>query len=222
MRASGPVVIFGTGDFARVAEVYLRLDSPFDVAAFTVDEAFLDATEINGLPVVPFESVATTHPPSTHAMLVAIGFSRVNRARAETYDRCKALGYDLISYVSSRASLIDEVELGDNCFVFENNVIQPNVRIGNDVVLWSGNHLGHDSQIADHCFVASHAVISGNVRIGSYCFVGVNATIRDGVAIAPECVIGAGALIMRDTSRGEVYSVQGAKPSAKHSWDLNL
>ena len=222
MSTNRPVVIFGTGDFARVAEAYLRLDSPFDVVAFTVDESYLDATQITGLPVVPFETVAQTHPPATHAMLVAIGFSRVNRARAETYDRCKALGYDLISYVSSRASVLGEVELGDNCFVFENNVIQPNVKIGNNVVLWSGNHIGHDSQIGDHCFVASHAVISGNVRIGSYCFVGVNATIRDGVAIAPECVIGAGALIMRNTSNGEVYSVQGTKPSAKHSWDLEL
>ena len=58
MSASRPVVIFGTGDFARIAEVYLRLDSPFEVVAFTVDESYLDATEINGLPVVPFETLA--------------------------------------------------------------------------------------------------------------------------------------------------------------------
>ena len=106
MTTSRPVVIFGTGDFARVAEVYLRLDSPFDVVAFTVDEAYLDAPEINGLPVVPFETLAHTHPPATHAMLVAIGFSRINKARAETYERSKARGYELISYVSSRASLV--------------------------------------------------------------------------------------------------------------------
>ena len=30
-----PVVIFGTGDFARVASVYLAVDSPHEVAAFT-------------------------------------------------------------------------------------------------------------------------------------------------------------------------------------------
>ena len=65
-------------------------------------------------------------------------------------------------------------------------------------------------------------MISGNVRVGSYSFVGVNATIRDGVTIAPECVIGAGALIMGDTRVGEVYSVRGTEPSAKHSWDLDL
>ena len=216
------VVIFGTGDFARVAEVYLRLDSQFDVVAFTVDGARLESNELNGLPVVPFETLDEAYGPDDHAMFVAIGFSGVNKARAAVVERCRGRGYTLISYVNSRATCWGDIELGDNCFIFEENVIQPSVRIGDDVILWSGNHVGHDSEIGDHCFVASHAVISGNVRVGAYCFIGVNATVRDGVTIAPECVIGAGALIMRDTERGAVYSVHGTEPAAQGSWDLDL
>ena len=222
MSVPKPVVIFGTGDFARIAEVYLREDSEFDVVAFTVDGAYVESEQLSGLPIIPFEKLGDVHPPSECAMLVAIGFRRVNKARAEVYERCKSLGYELITYVNSKATYWGKLDIGENCFVFEENVIQPNVRIGNNVILWSGNHIGHDSEIADHCFVASHAVISGNVRIGPYCFVGVNATLRDGVTVAPECVIGAGALIMRDTERGGVYSVRGTEPSAKRSWDLRL
>ncbi|MGZ4415274.1 MAG: acetyltransferase [Gaiellaceae bacterium] len=214
------VVIFGTGDFARTAEIYLRADSPYNVVAFTVNERFLDATELSDLPVVPFESIAESHPPDRYSMFVAIGFSRVNRARREIYEEAKREGYRLISYVSSQAHWVTEPVLGDNCFVFEANVIQPNVHIGNDVILWSGNHIGHDSRIGDHCFVASHAVISGNVEIGESCFIGVNATFRDGVKVAPECVIGAGALIMKDTVHGGVYAVHGTKPLDVRSWDL--
>ena len=217
-----PVVIFGTGDYARTAAIYMREDSSLEVVAFTVDGEHLSADELDGAPVVAFEELASSHPPSSHAMLVAIGFSGVNKARAAVYDRCKAHGYELVTYVNSKATSWGHVELGDNCFVFEENVIQPNVRIGNDVVLWSGNHIGHDSEIGDHCFIASHAVISGNVRIGPYCFVGVNATVRDGVTIAPECVIGAGALVMRDTQRGEVYAVRGTEPATKRSWEIDL
>jgi sugar O-acyltransferase (sialic acid O-acetyltransferase NeuD family) len=215
-------VIFGIGDYARIAEVYLREDSDCDVVAFTVDERFMQSEQLSALPVLPFETLAAHYPPATHAMLVAIGFSGVNKARAGVYERCKSQGYELITYVNSRASQWGSPTYGDNCFIFEENVIQPNVRIGNNVVLWSGNHIGHDSEIGDHCFIASHAVISGNVTIGPYCFVGVNATVRDGVTIAPECVIGAGALIMRDTEPGGVYSVRGTQPSERRSWDLDL
>ena len=217
-----PVVLFGVGDFARVAAAYLREDSPYDVVAFTVDGELLRESELLGLPVVPFEELEASHPPGEHAMFVAIGFSRVNKARAEVYERCRARGYELVSYVSSQAMTWDGLELGANCFVFEANVIQPFVRIGDDVVLWSGNHIGHDVTIGDHCFIASHAVVSGNVTIGASCFVGVNATIRDGVTIAPDCVIGAGAVIMKDTEPGGVYSVRGTEPAERRSSELRL
>jgi sugar O-acyltransferase (sialic acid O-acetyltransferase NeuD family) len=216
------VVIFGIGDFARTARVYLDADSDHRVVAFCVNERYIEASELEGLPVVPFERLAESHPPDRFAMFVAIGFSRVNEARTEVYEQCKAVGYELISYVNSKAIHWGELELGDNCFIFEANVIQPGVRIGNNVILWSGNHVGHDSTIEDHCFIASHAVISGNVTIGRSSFVGVNATFRDAITVAPRCIIGAGALVMKDTQEGEVYSVRGTEPLDKKSWDLNF
>ena len=99
-------------------------------------------------------------------------------------------------------------------------MIQPFVRIGSNVILWSGNHVGHHSRIGDHCFIASHVVISGGVTIGEETFVGVNATFRDGVTVGPRNVIGAGALIMKDTAEGEVYSIRGTEPRPVKSWDL--
>jgi sugar O-acyltransferase (sialic acid O-acetyltransferase NeuD family) len=214
------IVLFGTGDFAQIAAEYLRLDSPHTVVAFTVHERYIDAPELLGLPVVPFERIEEVYPSEDYAMFVAIGFSRVNKARREMYEECKRKGYSLISYVSSNAMRLGEFELGDNCFIFEANVIQPFVRIGSNVVVWSGNHIGHHAQIYDHCFIASHVVISGNVTLGEETFVGVNATLRDGITVAPRNLIGAGALIMRDTEEGDVYSVPGTKPRPSKSWDL--
>lgn len=214
------VVVFGLGDFARVAAVYLRKDSPHQPVAFTANQDRITDHRLLGMDVVPFETIEQTHPPDEYAMYVAIGFKRVNKARAEVYELCKQKGYELISYVSSKVSEVGEITVGDNCFIFENNVIQPFVRIGNNVVIWSGNHIGHDSQIGDHCFIASHAVISGNVKIGSRCFVGVNATFRDGVTVGSDCVIGAGAVILKDTKEGEVYAATGTAALGMKSSDL--
>ena len=54
--------------------------------------------------------------------------------------------------------------MGDNCFIFEDNTVQPFVTLGNNLVLWSGNHIGHHSTLRDHCFISSHVVISGFCR----------------------------------------------------------
>jgi sugar O-acyltransferase (sialic acid O-acetyltransferase NeuD family) len=215
------VVIFGTGDYGRIAHRYLERDSPHDVTAFTVDREYMEEGEtLNGLPVVPFEELADRHPPGEVSLLVAAGFSKVNEVRARIYGECKDRGYECITYKSSEAMVWPDVPVGKNTFIFEANVVQPGVTVGENVVLWSGNHIGHDSVIDDHCFIASHVVVSGNCRIGHHSFVGVNATFRDGVTVAPRCVIGAGALIMRDTQEGEVYSPARTKPHELKSWEL--
>lgn len=216
------VVIFGTGDFAQVASVYLAKDSPYDVVAFTVDAAHLKEPTLLGRPVVPFETLEQSHPPGEYAMFVAVGFSKVNQARALVYERCKAKGYKLISYVCSKAVQWGHVDIGDNCFIFEQNVLQPFVKIGNDVVIWSGNHIGHHAEIGDHCFITSHVVISGGARIGERCFIGINATIRDHITIAPRTVIGAAALIMKDAEEESVFMGTATEKSRVPSSKLRL
>ncbi|GAC1613349.1 MAG: acetyltransferase [Candidatus Dormibacteraceae bacterium] len=216
------LVIFGIGDYARIASVYLERETERNIAAFTVDAQFLDRAELRGHPVVPYEDLLESHPPDSFEMLVAIGFSGLNRARTDVFQRCKAAGYGIIRHVSPSAHNIDAAEVGENTFVFEANVIQPFVRIGANCVLWSGNHIGHDSTIEDNCFLASHVVVSGNCHIGHSCFIGVNATLRDGVRIAPRCLIGAGAVILKDTQEGEVYGVRRTEAREIKSWDMRL
>lgn len=210
---SKDVVLFGNGDFARVASVYLEQDSPHQVAAFSVHEAYRTQPTLLGKPVVPFEKLPHEFPSEQCDMFVAVGFSKLNKVRAEICAACRAMGYRLISYVNSRAAVWGHVEMGDNCFIFENNVVQPFVKIGRNTIVWSGNHLGHDAVIGDDCFITSHAVISGNAKIGKRCFIGVNATIRDGVTIGDECVVGAGALILKDAAPGSVFQGQATEVS---------
>ena len=60
----GALIIFGTGDIAALACRYFERDTPWRVAAFTVDAAFLREDRFLARPVIPFEGVALSHPPS--------------------------------------------------------------------------------------------------------------------------------------------------------------
>jgi len=203
------IIIFGNDDFAQVAHFYFSQDSDFEVVAFTVHERFLKDKELFGLPILPFETIETIYPSSKFSMFIAIAYSKVNKVRAKVFEEAKSKAYNLVSYVNSKVTKWEEVKMGENCFILEDVVIQPFVEFGDDVIVWSGNHIGHHSKIGNHCFITSHVVISGNVRIGDYCFLGVNSTIRDGIKIANHCVIGAGAVILKDTKEKEVYTTKG-------------
>lgn len=216
------VIVFGTGSFAQVVQFYLTHDSEHDVVAFTVHEDHISDRELLGLPVVPFETIERDFPAGDYKLYVAIGYKNVNRVRAAICAEARAKGYELISYVSSKCTHWGDTIIGDNCFIFEDNTLQPFVRIGNDVVMWSGNHIGHHSTIGDHCFITSHVVISGHVEVGPYCFIGVNATTRDSIRIGEACVIGAGSLIMKSTQDKEVYISKRTYPDARSSDDINM
>ena len=216
------LVIFGTGDIARLAHHYFSTDSPHRVVAFTVDAAFKTADQFQGLPVVPFDEVCAVFPPAAHHMFVAMSYARMNQLRAAKYAAAKALGYDLASYVSSRCSFLSQFPHGDNCFVLEDNTVQPFATIGSNVTLWSGNHIGHDAVIGDHCFVSSHVVISGHVRVGTHCFLGVNSTIRNNVTLGDHTLVGAGALIMKNTPAGAVYVAGRTEKFGKTSDQVDL
>jgi sugar O-acyltransferase (sialic acid O-acetyltransferase NeuD family) len=199
------LIIFGAGDIAQLAHYYFSNDSGHEVVAFTVDRQYLGTTEFCGLPVVAFEDVAVLYPPARCELFVALSYSKLNQLRKEKYLAAKALGYRLASFISPRATVLNDGRIGDNCFIFEDNTIQPFVTIGSNVTLWSGNHIGHHSTIRDHCFIASHVVVSGGVDVGECTFIGVNATLRDHIKIGERCVIGAGALLLGDAEPEGVY-----------------
>jgi sugar O-acyltransferase (sialic acid O-acetyltransferase NeuD family) len=212
MLKNKPVVIVGTGDFARVARYYLEHDSEHPVVAHSLSASLLEAKEFLALPLAAFEELPSLYPPDDHLLLIGIAYSRLNRNRRQMFEAAKAMGYEMVTYVCSKAITWPDLDVGEGSFVFEANVIQPYVRIGKDTVLWSGNHIGHDSTLGDHIFLASHIVLSGNCRVGDNTFIGVNATIRDGMSIGADCVIGAGTLVLDHVPDGSVLRGTPAMP----------
>jgi sugar O-acyltransferase (sialic acid O-acetyltransferase NeuD family) len=206
------LVIVGAGETAEMAYEYFTYDSNYKVVAFSVEKSFIKSGTLFGLPVVPFEDLERLYDPKKYALFIAVSFTELNRVRTKLYKQAKIKGYRLASYISSRAFVWRNVTIGENCFILENNVIQYHVAIGNNVVLWSGNHIGHRSVVQDHTFISSHVTICGFCEIGESCFIGVNSTINPKVKIANDCLIGAGAVVLHDTFRGLVYAGNPAKP----------
>ena len=206
MKKDKKLIIVGAGEFAMIAYEYFTYDSSYEVEAFSVEKEYLKEEMLYDKPVVPFEHIEEQYPPSDYFLFVAVPASGLNRVRTRLYDSAKRLGYRCATYVSSSAFVWRNVEIGDNCFIFENNTLQPFVEIGNNVVLWSGNHIGHRSVIEDNCFLSSHVVVSGYCRIGNSSFLGVNSTLNDHISVAEDCVVASGSLVNKSlVNPGRIY-----------------
>lgn len=214
------VVIFGNREWADLAHIYLSHDSPHDVVAFTLDRDHMRQKEHRGLPVVPFEDVTKEFPPDQYRIFIPISFKQMNRLRAAKYEQAKQMGYRFISYISSKTTTWPGFSCGENCFILEDNTIQPFCHIGNNVVLMTGNHIGHHTVIKDHVTITSHVAVGGKCTIERYCFFGLNSTIREESVLAEGTLVGAGAVIMRDTKEWELYKALPTVPAAIRSDQL--
>lgn len=207
-----PIVLFGTGKIAEVLLYFFTHHSDRQVVVCSVDRDYLPGPEWQGIPVVPFDEIAASYPPETHDMFVALGYQDMNALRAKKCAEARELGYTLISYIHPDSGLPGDCVYGDNCFVMNQALIHPKVRLGNNVFVWSGAMIGHHSSIGDNCWLTSCTNVSGVVTMGKNCFLAVNAAIAHGITIGDDCFIGANALITKTAQSGEVYIVENTKP----------
>ena len=189
-------VIFGNRDIAELAHYYLTIDSPNKPIAFCVESAYIKEDKFCNLPVVPFEEVEKIYPPDDFNFYAPIYASDMNRLKDRMTTAIKEKGYELISYISSKAHVWN-AEIGENAFVLEGSNIQPFCKVGKNLVMWSSSHIGHHSKVGDNVFISTNVVVCGHNEIGDFCFLGTNSTTKDGINVAPYTFVGQDSSIIK-------------------------
>jgi sugar O-acyltransferase (sialic acid O-acetyltransferase NeuD family) len=215
LTMAGPkqkLVIIGTGETAELAYDYFTKDTDYEVVGFSAEKAYINEETLFGLPVVPFEHIEDHFHPHEHTAFVAVSYTQLNRLRSRLFNETKKKGYQICTYISPKANVGSNVEVGENCFILENVTLQRGVKIGDCVTIWTSSTVGHRSKIGDNCFLAMHVAVSGFCEVGAYCFLGVNSCISDSLKVGTDCVIGAGAVLISDASEGRIYVGTPAKP----------
>jgi sugar O-acyltransferase (sialic acid O-acetyltransferase NeuD family) len=200
-------VLYGREELACLAWYCLTHDSADEVVGFSVRQSEINdgADSLCGLPLVPFETLQERFSPDDCHLLIAIGPHEVNAPRAARFAEGRAKGYRFARYLSSRAQVWPDLEMGPGCMIFEGATVEPFARIGANAILRSNCHVSHDGVVGDHVFLAPRSVMAGKCRVESHSFLGVNATLRDGVTVAQRCVVGAGAVVAGSTEPDGLY-----------------
>ena len=214
------LIIVGATEFAEMAFEYFEETGLYNVVAFSVNKEYIKQSVLKERPVVPFEEVEKIYSPKNCKMFTAITYGRLNRLREKFYNEGKQKGYNFASYISPHSYVYKNVEIGEDSFIFEDNTIQYNAKIGKGVVLWSGNHIGHSAQIGDFSFISSHVVVSGYCIVGNHCFCGVNATMGNNIELPSNSVLAAGAVMTHSgTEEGKAYAGNPCRIISKSAYE---
>lgn len=216
-----PLIVFGCGAMSGHLISCLNHDSDLVVEACTVNNSYMHNCTFEGYPVYPFEDLADQFAPQDYEIILPISNHKINGIRKERVEQAKAMGFSISSYISSKASIWPDAQLGKHMMIFEGALVQSYAQIGSNVIIRTGAILGHHVEVGDHSFIASGVVTGGRVRIGERCWLGLGAVIRDGVSIGDRCFIGMGAVVTADTRPDGVYvGVPARRIEGKTSLDI--
>jgi sugar O-acyltransferase (sialic acid O-acetyltransferase NeuD family) len=204
--------IFGDGNFADMAHYLFSTDSAYEVAGFTVDAAYRQRDQFNGLPVIAYEEFRQTADRTELDVYVAVGVAGVNAVRAAKVAQLLADGFKLASFVSSHARVPPGLVVHPNTMIMDQVNIHPKVSIGADTVIWSNSRIALNARIGDHVWITS-AVVGDGAVIGDHTFIGLNATIAPFVKLGQRNLIGVGAVITQDTADHAVYRGTRSTPA---------
>ncbi|MEN9061871.1 acetyltransferase [Ponticoccus litoralis] len=199
------IVIFGTGNMAQVAAVYIRAHSHLNIVGYTIDHEYRKEDTFDGLPLVSWNDLENLFPPDQVKLLGPLTYQRMNTIRRDRYLEGKSRGYSFASFIHPDCHIYTD-KIGDNCLILERNIIQPFSSIGNNVIIWSGNHIGHHAQVGDHVFIASQVGIGGSAVIGNECHLAGQVGVAHGLTLGPRCAVLNGLTLSRSLPEGSVIS----------------
>ncbi len=205
------IVLAGNAVTAEILYRYLLADARYEVAGFMVDDAYVDRGSAFPLPTIGLSQLAGRFAPDGHAIVMAMGYSNVNADRRSMFERLKAMGYAIETYVHPQAMIHTSHPIGEGTLVLPGALVEPEVRLGANTVVWGNVTLSHHSVVGDHAWIASGAVVSGKAQVGDQCFIGVNATIVNAVTVGEQVIVGGGALITKDVRPSTVHLARSAE-----------
>jgi acyltransferase len=209
------VIIFGVGENAQLLKYYLENDvnykDEYKVIAFTLDKDYIKEEIFMGLPLIPFEEIEKYYTPKDFYCFVAVGYKNMNELRAKKLSQVKEKGFKTLNYISSKACTYNDLEIGENNFIMDSQVIQPFVKIGNNNVFYGGGVISHHSTIGNNCFFGAGVVIAGGTTIKDNCFIGVNSIISGKVTMEYKTFVSAGGRISKNTKQKGVYITETSK-----------
>lgn len=206
------VVIVGINEYSEYVYQCILKDGIAEVVAFSSLKDYMNKNDHCGLPVYPVEDLPLYLDMDECHVLPAIGYTKMNQRRENTYYLCKKLNYKIYTYVSSRAYVDCKLaDIGEGCIIMPRAVVDPCTKLGVCNVINSGSGVGHNSFVGDFNWFSGNVSTAGDVTIGSRCFFGMNSLICNNVRIADETLISVCSYVTSDTKPGMAYMGMPAK-----------
>lgn len=203
MTAPQPLLLVGSGGFARETAAAARLCPEWTVLGFCDDDPARHGIEVDGLPVLG--PAALVHERPDAAVLLCIGSPQRPRSRAVLAERLELPVDRYATLVHPAASVAPGVQFGGGTVLLAGVVITSPQRVGAHVAVMPLTVLTHDVAVGDFVTFATRVALGGSVKVGRAAYLGAGTLVREGITIGAGALVGMGSVVLHDVPPSEVW-----------------
>lgn len=187
------LIIIGNGSYARMMKRYIDITEFGEIAAFAVDQIYIQEEQIDGLPVISLEMLTRQFSKEEILLIMGIGYRKMSNIRSQVFETCKSFGYQFANYIHPTAIIEKNVTLGEGNNILEGVIIEESASLGNANLLYGGSLIAHEVAVGNFNTFSVKAVVAGCTVIHNHCFIGASAAIKDHIVLQDYVFIGASA-----------------------------
>lgn len=211
-----PVLIIGAGGHAKVVASTLLAQGQLVMGFCDVNPAMV-GRQVLGLPVLGGDEVLGTIDPSSVRLANGLGGTPTGSrsgllARARLEERIKGSGFTFVSAIHPTAVLAVGVRLLGAAQLMAHSTVQPDVSVGDGVVVNTNASVDHDCILGDFSFIGPGATLCGGVTLGAHVFIGAGAVVLPNVVIGEGSVVAGGATLRKNIAPQSTYTGQREIP----------
>lgn len=189
-------VIFGVTPFSFLIREDMEADG-HHVSAFTVNRAYLPEKWEDSAPLVAFEDLDTWAGEDGFEVIVTVGYKKMNEHRKAVFDQCRERGYEIGSFIHSRARC-EAAKMGVGNILLEGSRISRFSVVGDGNIFVNDTVIGHESEVGSFNFFAGMTT-GGIVHIGDHCFLGMKSIVCNNIRVGSYTLLGAGTVLSKDS-----------------------
>lgn len=209
------LLIHGTGTLGKLLYFEIANDKDFEVVAFVCDDKYYSSNNFLGKSLYKTSEIEKVFSHKDVKVISTGSFSSL-RERYNSYLVMKSKGYEFINYISKKAIVSNDIEIGENNIIFAGTYLDFFGKLGNCNIIRPKTHIGHNFDIKNGIYIAPGCNIAGYSVIKNLSFIGIGSTIIERICIEEECLIGAAALVIKNTEPYSKYIGVPAKKISEH------
>lgn len=134
---------------------------------------------------------------------IAVGQMKSSNNRRYLFEKITQIGFKVPSIISNLAYVAPNVVIDRGSIVMHGAVINSGSNIGVNCIINTNALVEHDVTIGSDTHISTGAIVNGGVRVGNGVFIGSGSLIKQGITIGNECIVGMGTRVINNLINGE-------------------